>query len=169
VNRIATADDAAAIVSIYNHYIRSSIATFETEEISPTDMAARMAGVQQQYPFIVREVDERIIGYAYAAQWKVRNAYRFTAESTVYVEPGSAGRGHGSALYADLISRVRSVGVHAVVAGIALPNPASVGLHESLGFDQVAHFRQTGYKFNAWIDVGYWELILEPTATEEDR
>jgi L-amino acid N-acyltransferase YncA len=101
------------------------------------------------------------VGYASASPWKSRSGYRFSAEITVYVEPGQEGRGIGSALYGALFPMLQARGVHAVIGGIALPNDASVALHEKFGMRKVAHFQETGYKHGRWIDVGYWERILD--------
>ncbi|MBW3671824.1 MAG: GNAT family N-acetyltransferase [Acidobacteria bacterium] len=108
----------------------------------------------------VAERGGAVAGYAYATRWKPRRGYRFSAEVTVYVAPEHAGTGVGSALYTQLLPTLQEKGIHAVIGGIALPNAASARLHEKFGFRKVAHFEQTGYKFDQWIDVGYWELIL---------
>ncbi|MCF7688871.1 MAG: GNAT family N-acetyltransferase, partial [Cephaloticoccus sp.] len=123
-------------------------------------MAARMAGITSKLPWLVCEVDGIMTGFAYASPWKGRCAYRFTVESTVYLAPDAFGRGLGTKLYSALIEAVQSLGQHSVIGGIALPNAASVALHEKLGFHKVAHFEQVGWKFNRWIDVGYWERLL---------
>ena len=102
----------------------------------------------------------RCLGYAYATSWRVRSAYRFSVESTVYVATGHGGKGNGSALYRSLIAALREPGLQVVIGGLALPNEASVALHECIGFEKVAHFRRVGRKFEQWIDVGYWELQL---------
>jgi phosphinothricin acetyltransferase len=113
-------------------------------------------------PWLVAEENGRVVGYAYAAPWKarVRAAYRFSVEITVYLAPGNVRRGIGSLLYSRLISSLQTLGVHTVIGGVALPNKASVALHEKFGFEKVAHFQQVGFKFNRWIDVAYWERIL---------
>ena len=100
------------------------------------------------------------MGYAYATAWRVRRGYRYSTEVTVYVDPGAGGRGIGSLLYTDLIAALQERGIHAAMGGIALPNDASVALHEKFGFKKVAHFEQVGVKFDRWIDVGYWQRIL---------
>jgi phosphinothricin acetyltransferase len=123
-------------------------------------MRARIAEVLETLPWLVHEEDGRVLGFAYASRWKGRCAYRFAAESTVYVADGHARRGIGRALYTALLSDLRARGVHCVIGGIAQPNPASVALHEALGFSKVAHFREVGWKFGRWIDVGYWEVVL---------
>ncbi|HEX7081633.1 MAG TPA: arsinothricin resistance N-acetyltransferase ArsN1 family B [Gammaproteobacteria bacterium] len=158
--RPATPDDAPQICAIYNHYVVSTVVTFEEEPVAAADMAARISRVSETFPWLVAERDGSIEGYAYASQWHTRCAYRLSVESTIYLRPDCGGRGLGSALYRALIDELRSRGLHCVIGGIALPNPASVRLHEKLGFEKVAHFREVGFKLGRWIDVGYWKLIL---------
>ena len=110
--------------------------------------------------WLVWEEDERVLGFCYASNWKARSAYRHSVESTVYVHPDYLRRGIGLRLYEALLAELRLRGIHAVIGGIALPNAASIGLHERLGFEKVAHFREVGRKFDRWIDVGYWQLCL---------
>ncbi len=158
--RSATEDDAEAICGIYNHYVRETVITFEEEPVSAEEMRNRVSEVTKTFPWLVYVTENRIVGYAYATLWKSRSAYRHTVESTVYVAPGFSGRGIGSGLYNALITELRERGVHAVVGIIALPNPVSIALHEKIGFEKAAHFKQVGRKFDQWIDVGYWQLIL---------
>jgi phosphinothricin acetyltransferase len=160
--RSATAADAQAICSIYNHFILQSTVTFEETAITPDDMAARIDALAGRLPFLVAELDGAVAGYAYAAPWKTRSAYRHTVESSVYVAPGFAGMGLGSRLVQALLQDLRGRDVHAVLAGIALPNGASIGLHEAFGFSQVGQMREVGRKFGQWLDVGYWQLVLAP-------
>jgi len=158
--RSATPADAEAIRDIYNYYIQYSISTFELEPLSKDEVVRRIERVTQKFPWIVFEDKSNIAGYAYADEWKTRKAYAFSVESTVYLKKAYFGRGIGSELYLFLIKELRKRNIHAVIAGISLPNKASVSLHEKLGFKKIARFREVGYKFNKWIDVGYWELIL---------
>ena len=161
--RMAAAPDAAALARIYNHYVRETIVTFEEEPVADAEMARRLADVQAaSLPWLVAEEPDGVAGYACARSWKPRRGYRFSTEVSIYMDASHAGRGLGTNLYAELLSELRTRGVHAAMGGIALPNPASVRLHEKLGFEKVAHFREVGFKFGAWIDVGYWEKILEP-------
>ncbi|MDZ4713267.1 MAG: GNAT family N-acetyltransferase [bacterium] len=153
-------NDAKAIVKIYNHYIKSSIATFEEEVISEEEIKNRITKVSKDYPWIVYEENGIVSGYAYATRWKDRNAYRFTAEIAVYVENGNEGKGIGTELLKNLIELSNKKGLNKLMAGIAIPNEASIALHERFGFEKCAHFKQSGYKFGKWIDVGYWEKIL---------
>ncbi len=158
--RAATTNDAAAIAAIYNHYIANSIITFEETPVSADEMAARIAEVTASLPWLVFESAGEVMGYAYASPWKSRCAYRFSVETTVYLAATATGRGIGTQLYTALLADLRGRSLHSVIGGVALPNAASVALHEKFGFEKVAHFKQVGWKFDRWIDVGYWELML---------
>ncbi len=160
--RRATTADAAAIAGIYNHYVAHTIITFEEEPVSTADMAQRIAEtLADGFPwFVWAEPDGRILGHAYAGKWKSRCSYRYSAETTVYLDKSATGRGLGTKLYTAVIAELRQLKLHAVIGGVSLPNAASVALHEKLGFQKVAHFKETGFKFDQWIDVGYWELML---------
>jgi len=158
--RPATIADAAAIAVIYNHYILNTIITFEEEVVIAGEMARRIADVTATLPWLVWDEGGKILGYAYASKWKPRAAYRYAVEASVYLDQGVTGRGLGTKLYTALIAEVKNRGLHAVIGGAALPNEASVALHEKLGFQKIGQFKQTGFKFGQWIDVGYWELVL---------
>lgn len=158
--RSATPDDASAIVDIYNHYVATTVISFEERPVTPDEMAGRIRDVTATLPWLVYESEDGVIGYAYATKWRVRSAYRYSAETSVYVAPGQGGKGIGSALYKTLLEELRAREIHMAIGGIAQPNPASVALHERLGFEKVAHFKQVGRKFDRWIDMGYWELQL---------
>jgi phosphinothricin acetyltransferase len=158
--RMATHADAEAICAIYNHYVAHTIVTFEEQPVAPAEMQSRIAAVLEKLPWLVFEGDGAITGYAYASPWKTRSGYRFAAESSIYLAPAQTGRGAGTALYANLLENLRARNVHCVIGGAALPNPASVALHEKLGFTKVAHFRENGFKFGRWIDVAYWQRLL---------
>ena len=152
---------ASAIAAIYNHYIASTTVTFETERVTAGDMQARIEETQSaSLPWLVATDDDRVLGYAYASKWKGRCAYRYSVESTVYLDAAQTGRGIGRALYSMLLDDLRARGLHAVIGGVALPNAASIALHEALGFRKVAHFEQVGFKQERWIDVGYWQVLL---------
>lgn len=152
------AADAAQIAEIYNYYIRTSHATFETETIDSGEMEKRIRAIGENYPYLVAEAEGEILGYAYAAKYKERSGYRHSTEVSVYVKNNLKRKGTGTLLYQKLFAALKPE-IHAVIAGISLPNEASVRLHEKFGFEKVAHFREVGFKFGRWIDVGYWELI----------
>lgn len=159
--RQATTSDAEAIAGIYNHYILETIVTFEEQPVSLSAMAERIDEVTAaSLPWIVAEQDGAIVGYAYASRWKGRCAYRFSVETTVYVSTAGSGKGIGTRLYETLLQQLKDSGLHVAIAGIALPNPASIALHEKFGFRKVAQFEEVGFKFGKWIDVGYWQLTL---------
>ena len=160
--RPANDKDAAALARIYNHYIVNSRATFEVDEVTDAEMARRIGAVAgQALPWLIAEDDAgSVLGYAYATRWKERAAYRHSVESTVYVDYTAQGRGWGAQLYAALFEALAALPIHAVMGGITLPNPASVALHERMGMKKVAHFEQVGNKFGQWVDVGYWQRIL---------
>jgi L-amino acid N-acyltransferase YncA len=140
--RYAKTDDAAQICKIYNHYVLGSTITFEEEPVSTDEMAQRIAETLQSLPWLVWERDESLQGFCYASKWKGRCAYRHSVESTVYVHPDSIGRRIGSQLYRALLDELRQRKFHTVIGGIALPNDASVALHEKLEFEKVAQFRE---------------------------
>jgi len=159
--RPATPADAAAIAAIYNYYVVHTIVTFEEEEISTKEMALRITEVQGAgRPWFVWEEAGKVLGYSYASGWKSRCSYRFSLETTVYLDQAATGRGLGTQLYSALIDALRQTKTHALIGGVALPNAGSVALHEKLGFVKIGHFKEVGWKFDQWIDVGYWELIL---------
>ncbi|MDF7809184.1 GNAT family N-acetyltransferase [Pontiellaceae bacterium B12219] len=160
--------DVPALCEIYNHYVSHTVITFEEAPVSETEMTRRIDEVTRRYPWLVFEQGGTLVGFAYASTWKSRSAFRYSAESTVYVSPDSIGQRIGSQLYEALFSRLPALELHSVVGGIALPNPASVKLHERFGFKKVAHFNEMGRKFNQWIDLGYWELLLPENRTETE-
>jgi phosphinothricin acetyltransferase len=160
VLRSAHPDDATAIAAIYNHYVLHTTITFEEHEVSAAAMRARIEEITRTLPWLVTEDGQGVAGYAYAYPWKPRSAYRFTVESGIYLRPDAVGRGLGARLYAELLRLLRGGGIHAAIGGIALPNPASIALHEKLGFRPAGRLREVGFKFKQWIDVGYWEIVL---------
>jgi len=160
--RAATALDAAAIAAIYNPYIADTTISFEEEPVSADEMRGRIAAVQDGgLPWLVLERDGEIAGYAYATKWRVRHAYRYSVETSVYLAARHAGKGAGTALYTVLLEQLRAAGCHLAIGGIAQPNAASVALHEKMGYRKVAHFGEVGFKFGRWVDVGYWERRLD--------
>ena len=158
--RNVQASDAAPICDIYNHHVLHTIVTFEEQPVSVDEMSGRIKAISSEYPWLVYEMDGNIVGYAYASQWKVRSAYRYTVESSVYIVEGYTGKGIGKQLYVKLIEMLKDQGIHAVIGGMGLPNEASLRLHESVGFKKIGQFHEVGWKFDKWVDVGYWELLL---------
>lgn len=161
--RAVTPHDVPALCAIYNHYVMHTVVSFEEEAVTETDFAARIAKVQQcELPWLVAEHDGDVIGYAYASRWKERSAYRYCVEVSVYLAPMHTGKGGGTALYEALFVALRNTPMRVVIGGIALPNAASVALHEKFGMRKVSHYPQVGYKFGQWIDVAYWQGELRP-------
>jgi L-amino acid N-acyltransferase YncA len=158
--RPVLSSDAQSVCDIYNEYVKNSTVTFEEISVQIEEMAMRIKATIQNYPWLVYEIDNRVVGYAYARRWKERSAYLHTVETGTYLDGEFVSRGIGSELKKELLEALRERSVHAVISGIALPNAASVALNEKFGFTKVAHFKEVGYKFNKWIDVGYWQLIL---------
>jgi len=158
--RKAEFKDAEQIAQVYNYYVQQTHHTFETEPLGAEEMEKRIADVTEEYPFLVAEEDGVIVGYAYATQFKLRQAYEYAAEVSIYVKNAAKQKGLGTQLYMQLFEELQETDIHAVVAGISLPNDASVAFHERLGFEKVAHFKEVGYKLGRWIDVGYWEKLL---------
>lgn len=159
--RPASAADGPALARIYNPYILDTVVTFEEEPVSAAEMAERVADVRAlSLPWLVGERDGKLLGYAYATRWKTRASYRYSTETTVYLEPGQGGKGYGLRLYAALLEALRGTQIHAAIGGIALPNAPSVALHEKLGFAKVAQFPEVGFKLGRWVDVGYWQKLL---------
>ncbi len=158
--RSAIEDDLVRVREIVNHYIEHSVFNFRTEPQSIDEVRALWAQRHQQFPWLVAVVDDRVVGAAYAGPWNERAAYRWTVESTIYVDPAAHRRGIGDALYTELLDRLRRQGFHSAVAVIALPNDPSVRLHERHGFARVGHLREAGFKHDAWHDVGFWQCHL---------
>ena len=161
VIRAAVVEDSDAIARIYNHYVLHTVVTFEEQEVSSEEIAGRIkATAAASLPWLVVEQAGHVVGYAYASKWSGRCAYRFTAECTVYLDPVVVGQGLGTKLYKVLFGILRNNSMHNVIGVIALPNPASSALHEKFGLKKVGHFIEVGFKFNQWIDVGYWQGAL---------
>ncbi len=158
--RDATDDDAEAMAAIYAPYVRETAISFEMEPPSADVLRARMREFRAAHFVLVAEEDAHVVGYAYASTFRARAAYRNTAETTVYVDRSLHRRGVGRALMNEVMTRLRAAGFHRAVAGITLPNPASVALHESLGFEPVGVFREVGRKYDRWWDVGFWDRAV---------
>jgi phosphinothricin acetyltransferase len=153
-------EDAQSICGIYNHYVKTTVITFEEAPVSRDEMEGRIKTVVAKYPWLVWEEEGEVLGYACLNKWRDRASYRHSAEDSIYIKNEARGRGIGKTLLAALVEEARQRGVHALVAGITLPNESSVGLHEGFGFKKVAEFAEIGYKMDRWLNVGYWQLIL---------
>jgi phosphinothricin acetyltransferase len=160
--RAATEQDAEGVRAIYAPIVRETAISFEWEEPDVVEMARRIRTIGAEYPWVVTEDSGTVVGYAYAYPWRARAAYRWVAETAIYVAPAARRRGVARATYAELLLWMRQLGYRSAIGGIALPNPASVALHETLGFRHVSDFPRAGFKFGRWHDLGFWRLELEP-------
>lgn len=162
--RLAQHEDMGEISSIVNWYIEHTSINFRTKPQSPDEWRGEWEKTHCRYPWLVTPIDERVVGVAYAAPWKPRNAYDWCTEVTVYVERGHHGYGFGRALYTQLIKLLDAQGYRTMLAVISLPNFQSVRLHEAFGFAQAGLLQNVGYKFNKWCDVGLWERLSTDTS-----
>lgn len=158
--RLAEQRDAAALAAIYAPSVAGAVTSFELEPPGEAEMARRLAVILAYAPWIVVEHQGDVIGYAYASKHHERAAYQWSVDVTVYIRQDHQRRGVGRALYTSLLQLLRLQGFYTACAGVTLPNPASVGLHESFGFRAVGVYHAVGYKFGGWHDVGWWELAL---------
>jgi phosphinothricin acetyltransferase len=159
--RLAADRDAAAIAAVYRPFVEATIISFETEPPDAHAMRKRIVETMATYPWLVYESNGFVAGYAYATTHRVRAAYRWSVDTAVYVDAAHHRRGIGRGLYASLCAILVRQGFVNAYAGITLPNPASVGLHEAAGFQRVGVYRKVGYKLGAWHDVGWWQLALQ--------
>ena len=152
--------DAREICDIYNFYIISTDISFEEQSVSVDEMEKRIRDVTAKYPWLVVEEGGEVLGYAYSSKYRERSAYRYTAELTIYMKNGEEGKGLGAELMRRVIEETRGRGIHTLISAIAMPNERSVSIHEKFGFEKAGHLKDVGFKFDHWIDVGYWELVL---------
>jgi L-amino acid N-acyltransferase YncA len=166
--RVAMPADADQIQAIYAPIVRDTTISFEDEPPTAEEMAGRIAGTLSTHPYLVCEEDGRVLGYIYASAFRARAAYRWSVETTVYIDGRTRRSGVGRALYEALLPILRRQGFHSAFAGIALPNAGSVGLHETLEFRSVGVCQDVGFKHGQWRDVGWWRLGLSdgPPAAE---
>jgi len=154
-------DDAKTLADIYNYYVVNTAVTFEEEPLESADMIDRFDEAHDaDLPWLVIEHNGGVCGFAYASKWKGRCAYRHSVEITVYLKHEASGLGLGSKLYHELFKYLKAKNIHVVLAGISLPNKASIALHEKFGMTKVAHFEEVGFKFGQWVDVAYWQVKL---------
>lgn len=158
--RLASVDDAAGIAAIYRPYVEDSRISFEEEAPDAAEMARRIES--ELYPWLVAEEDGRLLGYAASSAFRTRRAYRWSVETGVYLAADAQGRGIGRELLGGLLELLERQGFVAAIGAIALPNPASVRLHERLGFVYAGAYRGTGFKMGEWLDVGLWQKDLAP-------
>lgn len=163
--RTAHIGDAAAIAAIYAPMVEHSPVSFEETPPDAAELERRMRA-RPRLPWLVAQTSDRVVGYAYAVQHRERAAYRWCADSSVYVDEAHHGRGVGRMLYARLIEEMTALGYVSLFAGIALPNDASVGLHEAMGYRPVGVYRSVGFKHGQWRDVGWWQrMLVDPPAS----
>jgi L-amino acid N-acyltransferase YncA len=159
--------DSGACATIYAPYVAGAATSFEEQAPDADDFAERIERVSLTHPWLVAERDGRVAGFSYAASHRARPAYRWTAETSVYVADGHQRNGVGRELYAALLGLLRAQGMHVALAGITQPNEASVALHRTLGYEQVGTYRRIGYKAGAWRDVSWWQLVLSEDASRD--
>jgi len=152
--------DAAACATIYAPSVAAGVASLEERAPEPREFVDRIRIIQRTHPWLVAEIDDAVVGYAYASRHRERASYRWSADVTVYVAAEQHRRGIGRALYEALFPLLARQGLYEACAGITLPNDASVGLHESLGFQPVGVYRNIAYKLGSWRSVGWWQKTL---------
>jgi phosphinothricin acetyltransferase len=162
--RLATSGDALQILAIYAPFVEHTATSFETEVPSLDEMRKRIEGTLAHFPWLVLECGEAIAGYAYASAHRSRPAYQWSVDVSVYVHPDYRRRKVAKALYTSLLEILILQGYYNAFAGIALPNAASVGFHEAMGFQPIGVYRAVGYKLDAWHDVGWWQRTLREAA-----
>ncbi|MEP7762555.1 N-acetyltransferase family protein [Sanguibacter sp. 25GB23B1] len=170
VLRVATPEDVPAMARIYDHHVRTTTATFETEPPGETLWAAKLESITAAgWPFLVAEIDEiGVAGFAYVGPWRVRPAYRYTVEDTIYLDPAATGRGVGTRLLAEVLDLARAAGAREVVSVVAdAESTASLALHTRLGFRTVGRLENVGLKFDRWLGTTLLQLSLVDAAVDE--
>ncbi|WJJ95960.1 GNAT family N-acetyltransferase [Algibacter luteus] len=153
-------DDASALLDIYNYYVLNTTVNFDIDPLSLETFTDKINHIVSEYPYIVYEENNEILGFAYGSRFRPRPAYNYTAESTVYVKHTAHGKQIGSKLYAELIRLLKETDLHTVLGVLTVPNDASINLHEKFGFEKVAHLKEVGLKFGEWQNIGIWQLKL---------
>jgi len=159
--RTATPDDVEAIAAIYDDQVRHSVATFDLEPPDPQTWQEKVAARGTGHHVLVCEIDDAVRGFAYATTYRPRLGYDRTREVSVYLAGDARGRGVGRALYDELLGRLRTDGVHTVLAVVAQPNEASEALHRACGFERTGVLPEVGRKQGRWVDVAFWALVLD--------
>lgn len=162
-------NDFDAIADITNHYIATTAIHFGTDPIPAHEQRASWEKSRDRYPFLVAELGGEIVGYAKAGLWRERSAYNWTPECGIYIRHDRHGRGLGRLLYTRLFDLLTAQGFQTLIAGVTLPNEASVRLHESMGFVSVGVIQRAGWKFDRWWDVGFWQRPLAQPGTPAAR
>jgi L-amino acid N-acyltransferase YncA len=160
--RFATPADASAVLEIYGPFCEDSPTSFETERPAVTEIERRIRTIVERFPWLICENENEVLGYAYAGPHLERAAYRWSVNVAIYISGKCRGQGIGTALYTVLFELLRIQGYFNAYAGITLPNPASVRLHQNLGFKPVGIYKKVGFKAGAWHDVSWLELVLQP-------
>jgi L-amino acid N-acyltransferase YncA len=167
--RLARENDAEVLAAIYSPFVEQTAVSFETNPPGIDQMRHRIVETTVAYPWLVCEVEGKVVGYAYATQHRVRAAYRWSVDTSAYVGAAHLRRGIGRGLYASLFDVLRAQGFFNAYAGITLPNVASVGLHEAVGFEKLGTYEKVGYKLGEWHDVGWWQRVLQARTESPDE
>jgi phosphinothricin acetyltransferase len=153
--------DASSIAGIYNYYIENTIITFEEKQVDAGEIERRIKSIREKhFPYIVYEESGQLLAYAYLNNWRSRSAYDITLETSIYVDIRFTGKGIGPVLYKELIDKAKEINIHSLIGVISLPNEASRKLHEKSGFQLIGNFRESGLKFNRFVDVEFWQLFV---------
>ncbi len=158
--RPVTLEDASAILEIYQYYINDTWVTFELEVPTLEDFTARIQSISNSYPYLVGELDGKVVGYAYSSKYREREAFRYSAEISIYLDRYAQSKGYGKLLFTKLLEATKEQGYHSVVSAISLPNEKSIRLHREFDFTEIGVFHDSGYKFDQWVDVIWFEKIL---------
>lgn len=153
-------EDAKEIANIYNYYILNTNVTFEVESLEVKEMEKRIVEKTKTNPWIVYEEDSKIVGYAYAGEWKSRAAYRFAKEISIYLDINARGQGVGTKLMKELLEKCKDQDIHTLMAIITIPNDTSLALHKRFGFEKAGYFKEVGFKSEKWLDVIYLQLLM---------
>jgi phosphinothricin acetyltransferase len=160
--RAATPADAAAVQAIYAPIVEQTVISFEAVPPTVSEFEARIRATTEHFPWLVAEIGDEVVGYAYASRHSDRDAYRWSVDVSLYVAEVWRGQNVGTALYLALFAELRTLGFVSAYAGITMPNVASVAVHEKLGFGPIGRFPNAGFKHGSWHDVGWWHLALQP-------